>query len=157
MHADTRAFISRWWNSAWSEGLWAAAWSKSLDGLTPEQAAWQPPSAPGVAGTRHSIWQLVLHMCLWREHWLRKLRGEKTPPEDLKRLNFPEIKDISERAWADARRRFEDTQARVREVLADPSTSGEHAEGISHFLPHDAYHFGQISYIRAMLGMKPLE
>ena len=50
------------WNDAWTEGLWAAAWGKAIDDLTPAQATWTP--APG----RHSIWQIVNHVIFWREH-----------------------------------------------------------------------------------------
>ena len=57
-----REFISGWWNEAWTEGLWAAPWGKSLEGLTAEQAAWRAPSEPGVDGERHSIGQNVLHV-----------------------------------------------------------------------------------------------
>jgi hypothetical protein len=31
-----RDLVTKWWSEAWTEGLWAAAWSKSLDGLTPQ-------------------------------------------------------------------------------------------------------------------------
>src|SRR3954471_21578609 len=55
--ATDRELIQKWWQDAWTEGLWSASWSKSLDGLTPDQAAWQPPSAPGVTGNRNSIHQ----------------------------------------------------------------------------------------------------
>jgi hypothetical protein len=60
-----RELVIKWWDEAWTEGLWAAAWSKSLNDLTPAQAAWRPPATVG--GERHSIWQLVLHMIFWRE------------------------------------------------------------------------------------------
>src|SRR5437870_7844591 len=47
------------WTSAWTGGLWAAPWSKALDDLTPQEAAWQPTSLKGEH--RHSIWQIVNH------------------------------------------------------------------------------------------------
>lgn len=148
-----RDLILKWWDQAWTEGLWAAAWSKSLEGLTAQQAAWNPPSAPGVTGARHSIWQLVLHMTFWRENWLRKLAtGQKAGPEEIARLNFPIVTDTSEAAWAQARRQFAETQDRIAAALKDPS-----AESLTYFLPHDSYHFGQINYLRAMHGLKPIE
>ncbi|MGH7244621.1 MAG: DinB family protein [Phycisphaerales bacterium] len=157
---SAREFVTKLWNDAFTQGLWAASWSKSLEGLTAQQAAWQPPDAVslhGQAGKRHSIWQNVLHMCLWREHWLRRLVGQKTPKEDLERLNFPEITDISEGAWASARARFIESQKQIGAALANSAVSDEQFEAIAHFLPHDCYHFGQINYLRAMQGLQPIE
>ena len=31
---NDREFVLKWWNQAWTEGLWAAAWGKSIEGLT---------------------------------------------------------------------------------------------------------------------------
>lgn len=160
MTMSARELVLKLWNDASAEGLWAASWQKSLDGLSPEQAAWQPPNAAslhGDTGKRHSIWQIVLHMCLWREHWLRKLAGQTTPKEDLERLNFPFVTDISADAWRQALERFEASQRSIASALKDPKVSDEHFAAIAHFLPHDCYHFGQINYLRAMLGLKPIE
>ncbi|MBX3379389.1 MAG: DinB family protein [Phycisphaeraceae bacterium] len=160
MDNSTRDFVKKLWNEAFTQGVWAASWSKSIESLTGAQAAWQPPDAPslhGRAGKRHSIWQNLLHMCLWREHWLRKLAGQSTPKEELETQNFPVITDTSEGAWAAARARFIESQKRIGAALTDSKTSDEQFEAIAHFLPHDCYHFGQINYLRAMQGLPPIE
>lgn len=156
MTATAPQFITKLWNDAFTQGLWAASWSKSIEGLSASQASWQPP-ANGGASKRHSIWQIVLHMCLWREHWLRKLNGQTTPKDVLERENFPEITDTSEGAWGAARVRFIESQKQIGAALASSATTSEQFEGIAHFLPHDAYHFGQINYLRAMQGLPPIE
>src|SRR6185503_3362504 len=82
MALTDRELFAKWWNEAWSSGLWAASWSKSIDDLSPQQAAWSP--APG----RHSIWQIVLHMAFWRETWLRRVEsGQKPTDDEVKRGN----------------------------------------------------------------------
>lgn len=139
----------KWWRDAWSEGLWAAGWKASLDGLTASQAAWVP--APG----RHSIWQTVLHMIFWREGWLRReSTGVRITEEERERFNWPEIADTSEDAWAKTKARFEETQRNIESRLA---SGAESAAPMLYFLPHDCYHFGQISANRAMLGLPPIE
>lgn len=149
-----RELIIKWWSEAWNEGLWAAAWSKSIDGLTPDQAAWSPPSRDGHPG-RTSIWQIVLHMVFWRENALRRLETGKGPSDDeVSRLNFPKIDDVSEGAWAAARRRLAETQERVIVALRDPRAE---ADRVMYLLPHDSYHIGQINYLRAMQGLAPIE
>lgn len=147
-----RAVIVGMWNTAWNEGLWAASWNASLAGLSAEQAAWKP--AIGGAG-RHSIWQIVLHMIFWRENWLGRLDGGPRPTEaEQAAFNFPIVTDRSQGAWEATLARFARTQRDVGAALAE---RGAEADGMMHFLPHDCYHFGQISYLRAMQGFPPIE
>ncbi|MCC6428782.1 MAG: DinB family protein [Phycisphaerales bacterium] len=149
MTQTDRQLIAKWWDEAWNEGLWAASWSQSLDGLTAEQAAWSP--APG----RHSIWKLALHMIFWRHSWIRRAAtGIKPTDAEIARDNFPEITNPSEASWAATRRVFEDTQKQIAEILKKPDPA---CEPLMQFLPHDCYHFGQINYLRAMQGLKPIE
>src|ERR1043165_1340196 len=103
-----REFITTWWSEASTAGLWAAPWSKSLEGLSATQAAWQPPSP---AGPRHSIWQVTLHMIFWRESWLRRAATAQKPSDaELAAGNYPTITDASEAAWLATKQRFERTQ-----------------------------------------------
>lgn len=148
MHTG-RELIAGWWDEAWNTGIWAASWSKSIDGLTAAQASWSP--APG----RHSIWKLVAHMVFWRESWIRRAgTGVKPSEDEIARGNFPEIRDQSEAAWSAMRARFEATQRRIGELLKGADSA---SEPLMQFLPHDCYHFGQINYLRAMQGMKAIE
>lgn len=152
---SSRELARRWWQEAWTDGLWAASWKKSLEGFTAAQAAWAPPSPAGVPGPRHSIWQIVLHMVFWRENWLGRLAGGERPTDDeTAKLNFPAVTDISEAAWEKTKRRFMDSQERVAAALRGTSAD---ADPMMYFLPHDCYHFGQINYLRAMQGVKSAE
>lgn len=143
-----RDLILKWWNDAWTEGLWAAAWSKSIQDLSPEQAAWTP--TPG----RHSIWQIVEHMCFWRESWLRRAAtGQKPTKEEIQVGNFPVIRTFTPEAWAATLARFRETQSRVVAALEGAAPN----PALFYFLPHDCYHFGQINLLRAMQGLAPIE
>lgn len=151
--SDQGLFL-KWWDDAWTAGLGSAPWSRAVDGLTPEQAAWSPPNAPGVQGVRHSIWQIVEHLIFWREHMLGRLDG--APPlarADLEARNFPVITERTEAAWADARRRFEESHRRVGEAVR---VRFDEAAPMMELLPHDSYHVGQVCFVRAMLGLPPI-
>jgi uncharacterized damage-inducible protein DinB len=138
-----------WWKAAWDEGLWAAGWQASIADLTPQQAAWTP--APG----RHSIWQIVLHMVFWREYWLGKLAGgQKASPEEIARSNWPEIPHVTDEAWMAAKHQLGDTQRRIGTLL---EATDRDVEALLYFIPHDAYHFGQINQLRAFQGLRPIE
>jgi len=149
------ALWRKFWDDAWNDGLWAAGWKKSLEGLTPQQAAWSPPSAPGVAGTRHSIWQHVLHMCFWREDALRRLTDPAPASKaTLDANNFPIVSDISEAAWAATKARLATSQQAIAAAVANPGTD---CSRLIYMLPHDCYHMGQINLIRAMQGLPAIE
>lgn len=154
-HTDRDLFL-RWWGDAWEIGNASAAWSKAVDGLTPEQAAWSPPNAPGVqAGERHSIWQIVEHMIFWRENVLAGKDGVNAPSDaELVVKNFPEIVDHSPEAWADTLRRFRETHGRIAEAVRDRYPASASALGL---FPHDTYHIGQVCSLRAMLGFQSVE
>lgn len=154
---DQELFLT-WWAEAWEEGMGTAAWSASVEGLTAEQAAWRPRAAPGPggaeAGPRHSIWQQVEHIIFWRGNLLGRMDGGGRPTaEELAARNFPEITDVSEEAWADARRRLAESQERVAAAVRDRF---EAARGLLEFVVHDSYHFGQINLVRGMLGLRPI-
>lgn len=152
-----RELLATWWNDAWTDGLWAAAWSKSIDDLSPAQAAWQTKDVNGKP--RHSIWQHVMHMTFWREDSLRRLTDPTKPSaETLSRLNFPANPDAAAptaaRAWDDTRARFKASQQNIAGQLASPSSDGSR---LHYMLPHDCYHFGQINLLRALQGLAPIE
>ena len=147
--ATDRELLQGWWSDAWREGLWAASWEKSREGLTPAQAAWSP--APG----RHSIWQMVMHMVFWREDALRRLTDPTKPTaEQLWIGNFPVVGDVTPAAWDDVRARFAATQRKISEAIA---LSGTDLSRLQYMLPHDCYHFGQINLLRALQGLPPIE
>lgn len=153
-----QSLLASFWSDAWGEGLWAVGWRASLEGLTAKQASWSPPNAPGVgggSGTRHSIWQNVLHMCFWREDCLRRLTDPAKPTDAAVAAgNFPVVSDTSEEAWTAVKARFAETQVAISNALITPEVD---TSRLRYMVPHDCYHMGQINLIRAMLGLKAIE
>lgn len=143
-----REALVKLWEEAWEEGLWAAAWSKVVEGLTPEQAAWKPQPE------RHSIWQIVNHILFWREYSFRALAGDKPDGAEVERRNWEEPAEASVAAWEATQRRYAESRQEVLRTLR-----GEEARlnRFLYHLPHDNYHIGQIMYLRAMLGLPPIE
>lgn len=148
--------LLRLWDESWSDGIWIAAWSKAVDGLTPEQAAWQP------APSRHSIWQIVSHVCIWREYTLTKLDGRAGPKrEEMTPRNFEAPASVTPAAWAATCARLKKSHDDLRAFIAaapnGPSESGGPGERPAYHLGHDCYHLGQIMYLRAMQGLGVIE
>jgi len=144
------------WAEWWQGDIWIAPWFKALAGLSPEQAAWSP--SPG----RHSIWQLVNHIVYWREVTLDRIAGVpssgREPDHDEQ---FPVPAQRDEQAWrADTDRLFR-SHDRMRIAMAEASSLDELAaddprQRLKFHFAHDAYHLGQIMYVRALLDLPPV-
>lgn len=153
-----REDLLRLWDELWESGLWAASFSKAIDDLTPQQAAWRPDLPAGEASKRHSIWQTMHHIVFWREVTLRRTMGGPSPsPEEVASRNFDaptDAIDATSGNWKMAREKFGESHRLVRGAIADPGLS---LERFPYLLAHDCYHLGQIMMLRAMLGLKPIE
>jgi hypothetical protein len=144
-----QALLLKLWDESWKDGIWIAPWSKAVDDLTPAQAAWT--SSPG----RHSIWQIVNHVCIWRETTLSRFDGRPGPSrEELERDNFAEPSTPDQPAWDRTRARLRATHDDLRAAIAKPDAP---LDRLPYHLGHDCYHLGQIMYLRAMQGLAPIE
>ena len=139
-----RSAMLKLWDESWTDGTWFGSWSKAMEGVDADQASWKP-----VAGT-HSIWQIVNHVCFWREYTVRKLGGETIDATEVERHNFEEPAVKTAAAWAATRERLEASHRAMRAVMADEAKP---AERPLYHLVHDANHLGQILYIRQMQGL----
>jgi DinB family protein len=139
---------------------WQPPLRETLGGLTAAQAAWKP------APDRRSIWQIVRHLILWKSGILDAWSG-----------NPPEGRPLMARDWEEAAG-SEDDWTRDRETLLAISMEllsrasalddaglsraidwykGRHRQSIAlrvvRTTTHDAYHGGQIQYLRALQGV----
>ena len=141
---DKQAMV-QFWDELWSKNMWWPAFNTSFADLTAEQAAWSP--APG----RNSIWQNLHHICFWREVVVARVDGAKQPPQDqIERRNFEPPAEVSDAAWRGALVRFQRSQTLVRDALDSGKLTEEQFKFI---VPHDAYHVGQVMYLRALQGL----
>ncbi len=120
-----------------------------LADVTAEQAAARPIQ------NAHSIWELVLHIKVWKDAPRRRLTGEAfepTPEED-----WPEVTDTSEAAWENILKELEASHEKLAEAVSklDDSQLHEPAAGkdysnyfmIHGVIQHDLYHAGQIALL----------
>ncbi len=144
------------------------AWQPSLmiavQGLSAQQAAWAP--GPG----RHSIWQMVRHITLWKGATRDAWEGSKPLYQDgaptarggeIEKIDWQPVSG-DEQAWqADLKSLREISQIlerRVRALGPDALQNpfpGEEMPTVLRVLrmaTHDIYHAGQIRYLRALQG-----
>ncbi len=139
---------------------WQPPLSGALRGLTAAQAAWKP------APPRHSIWQIVRHLILWKRGVLDAWDGD---PPDGKHLGASDWQDVagSEADWERDRQTLLEISAQFltrAQALDDAGLAREivwytsgHAQPLAMRLvrttTHDIYHAGQIMYLRALQGI----
>ena len=125
---------------------WFVPASNSVASLTPQQANWKDSSE------NHSIAQLTTHLIFWNLDLLKRFNGEK--PQDFGGDNKETFSPVDEKSWPA-------TVARLDSVLTAWEAAVEKADEtklikwyptIAHIGTHNAYHTGQILYIRKMHG-----
>jgi uncharacterized damage-inducible protein DinB len=139
---------------------WQPSLTEALSDLTAAQAAWKP------APDRHSIWQIVRHLILWKRGVLSAWDG--APPSEA-RLEAEDWQDVtgSDEDWERDRRTLLDVSAQFltrAQALDDSELSRRiqwYAGGgtqplamrVVRTTTHDIYHSGQIRYVRALQGI----
>lgn len=137
------------WDNFWTTGLFAAPASKAFDDLTAAQAAWTP------AAGHHGVWHNANHIMFWRRYAITRARKGVLPDNDeVNRRNWLVPTPADDLAWASAKQEWQESHQFVREAIADESLPADTAINL---LAHDSYHLGQIMYVRALQGMKPIE
>ena len=134
----------------------AQAWSgpavlEVLNGVKAKTAAARP------IAEAHSIWEITLHIGVWKDVVTRRLNGDPAQniPDDE---DWPPVPDTSEAAW---KRALEDLEAKhqaLRKALAgvrddqldEPPAPGASSRYIQLHgaIQHDLYHAGQIAVLK---------
>jgi hypothetical protein len=125
---------------------WFVPVNIALDGLKPEQASWKDKT------DNHSIAQLATHLVFWNNQTLAKLKGEK--PDAFNGNNKETFSPVDEKSWPATIKKLDDILTQLEKIVesADEAKLKEMASTIAHIGTHNAYHTGQILYIRKMKG-----
>jgi uncharacterized damage-inducible protein DinB len=139
---------------------WQPPLGMAVAGLTARQAAWKP------SPQRHSIWQIVRHVILWKQGVLDAWEGGVVSEHDLAGRDWQEVAG-DDAAWQADVRRLEEITGRIKErvqalddaalarripTFAD-SPDQALAVRLARMATHDIYHAGQIRYLRALQGL----
>jgi uncharacterized damage-inducible protein DinB len=125
---------------------WFVPASTAVDGLTADQANWNP----GHGG--HSVGQLAYHLWFWDTRALERFNGEK-------QLAYSGNNDDTFNNFTAAQ--WDDLVKKLNQVLSDWETAVQNADDaklaanaslIAHVATHNAYHLGQILYVRKLEG-----
>ena len=151
--ATLRSILLSELHSTHDTAEWFTPIKAAVAGVTAEQAKWVPQNAQGKVdpNANHSVGMLVNHLAFWNENALLRLRGEKRKGPDS---NDETFNDFDVAHWDDVVQRLDrvmkDLEAEVEKVPEEKLASA--ASTISHISTHNAYHTGQILYVRKLQG-----
>jgi len=125
---------------------WFVSPSKSVDSVTAEQASWTDGKG------NHSIGQLTYHLVFWNSRELSKCKGE--PESKFSGNNEETFDKFDAKTWADTVKKLDQVMSDL-EKFVESATDAQLAKfgsEIAHIGTHNAYHTGQIIYIRRLQG-----
>lgn len=140
-------------HSTHDKAEWFTPVKAAVAGLTAEQAKWIPSNAQSKLDPKanHSVGMLAYHLAFWNENALARLRGEKpAAPDD----NNETFNDFDAAHWDDIVQRLDKVLTNLEaeiEKMPDEKLALK-APTISHISTHNAYHTGQILYVRKLQG-----
>lgn len=123
---------------------WFVPANIAVQGLTAEQAKW----TPGKGG--HSVGQLAYHLWFWNTRELADFKGEKLPA--FNGNNDETFNDFNPAQWDDLVKKLNQVLTDWEKAVetADDQTLAKNASLIAHVGAHNAYHIGQIIYVRKL-------
>ena len=126
---------------------WFVPADKAVAGLTAEQAAWKQGNA------NHSVAQLVQHLVFWNQSQLATWKGQK-PPAYSGKNDETFGNDLDKAAWEKAVKQLNTILTDMEKWIeaSDEASFKKQADNIAHVSVHNAYHTGQIIYIRKQQG-----
>jgi hypothetical protein len=125
---------------------WFVPINVAVDGLTAQQASWQPPAGG------HSAGQLAYHLLFWNRRVLEQLKGE--PQGKYSGKNDDTFNNFDDKQWNDIVKQL-DQVMKEYEKLVESATDQQLASWgttIGTICTHNAYHVGQIVYVRKLQG-----
>lgn len=130
--------------STHNEKEWFVPVNIAIAGLTPEQAAWKDGKG------NHSVMELTNHLIFWDARSLVKFKGDPTTEFDGN--NEETFRGAA--TWEATVRRLDGVLADWEKAIeaADESKLTKWYSTIAHVGTHNAYHIGQIIYVRRLQG-----
>ncbi len=132
--------------STHSKSDWFVCANVAVANLTPEQASWKDGKG------NHSVGQLAYHLVFWNKQELAKLRGQ--PAAKFSGDNEETFDSFDSKRWSDSTRDLDQVMTDLEKLVesADDKKLAEWAPQIANISTHNAYHTGQIVYVRKEQG-----
>lgn len=138
--------ISEQLKNSHSNSEWFVSFNQAVKGLTVDQANWKDSTE------NHSISQLSSHLLFWNKRILKAFKRENV--EEFEGENTETFSLLDSVAWEKTKGDLDQVMIELEEAVANATP--EQLEGwtssLANVASHNAYHTGQILYIRKMKG-----
>ena len=126
---------------------WFVPANIAVRGLTAEQASWHDSKG------NHSVGQLAYHLVFWNQQNLARLKGEQ-PPQKFSGNNDETFDKFDAKTWNETVQQLDQVLNDLEKWVetADESKLKEEAQRFTRISTHNAYHIGQIIYVRKEQG-----
>ena len=126
---------------------WFVAPTKAVEGVTAEQASWTDGKG------NHSIGQLTYHIVFWNSRELAKFTN--TDPGKFSGNNDETFDKFDAKTWAATVKQLDEVMTKLEKFVesATDEQLAKYGSELAHIGTHNAYHTGQIIYIRRLQGI----
>jgi uncharacterized damage-inducible protein DinB len=125
---------------------WFVPANIAVKGLTPEQASWNDGKG------NHSVGQLAYHIVYWNRRNLARLKGEQL--DKFSGNNDETFDKFDSKSWNETVQQLDNVMNELEKWVetADEAKLKESATVFTHISTHNAYHIGQIIFVRKEQG-----
>jgi len=144
-HPTIQAVLLRQLQTTHNEKDWFVPAATAVEGLTAKQAKWKDGSG------NHSIGQLTTHLIFWNQRLLNGFKGE---PAEKFSSNEETFNSFDEKSWDETVKKLDEVLSSWETEIkkAEPAKLNDWYENIANMSTHNAYHTGQIIFLRKLQG-----
>jgi hypothetical protein len=141
-------------HSSHNKAEWFVPVNTAVAGLNAEQAKWIPLNAAGKTdpNANHSVGMLAYHLWFWDSRALAQFK--KTPVPQAPGNNDETFNDFNAATWTRTVRDLDEVMTALEDLVAHASDAdlAKWAPTLTNISTHNAYHTGQILYVRKLQG-----
>jgi hypothetical protein len=125
---------------------WFVPISVATDGLTAEQVNWKDGKG------NHSVGQLTYHLLFWNRRELAKFKGETL--DKFSGNNEETFDNFDTKKWNETVAQLNQVMTDIEKFVetADEKALAANASDLAHIGTHNAYHVGQMIFVRKLQG-----
>lgn len=152
--ATLRSTLLAQLHSSHDTAEWFVPVNTAIEGLTPEQAKWVPTNKAGKLdpNANHSVGMLAYHLWFWNARALAQFKGEKVPAAPGN--NDETFNEFDAAVWTRTVKDLDAVMKGLEDLVAHASEAdlAKWAPTLARISTHNAYHTGQILYVRKLQG-----
>jgi uncharacterized damage-inducible protein DinB len=125
---------------------WFVPANTAVKSLTAEQANWTDGKG------NHSVGQLTYHLVFWNQRNLARLKGENL--DKFSGNNDETFTKFDSKTWNETVKQLDDVMTELEKWVesTEEAKLKESAQVFTHISTHNAYHIGQIIFVRKEQG-----